>query len=216
MSQINHHLTDALLMAYSAGTLPEAFSLVVATHISMCDECRARAGSFDSVGGQLLDSASGEALSDDALAATLRLIGGAAPEPRAPSTRRAPSTFPLPLQAYVGGDVDAVRWKRLGGGVRQMILPSSSDASVRLLYIPGGAAVPDHGHRGTELTLVLQGAFRDETDRFGVGDIEVATEDLEHKPVAEPGVACICLAATDAPLKFNSMIPRMLQPLFRI
>jgi putative transcriptional regulator len=97
-----------------------------------------------------------------------------------------------------------------------MILPSSSDASVRLLYIPGGAAVPDHGHRGTELTLVLQGAFRDETDRFGVGDIEVATEDLEHKPVAEPGVACICLAATDAPLKFNSMIPRMLQPLFRI
>ena len=54
MSQINHHLTDALLMAYSAGTLPEAFSLVVATHISMCDECRAQAGSFDFVGGQIL------------------------------------------------------------------------------------------------------------------------------------------------------------------
>ena len=216
MSQINHHLTDAILMAYSAGTLPEAFSLVVATHISMCDECRARAGSFDAVGGQILDNASSEALSDDALADTLRLIWGAVPEPRAPSTRRLPSTFPLPLQDYVGGDVDAVRWKRLGGGVRQMILPSSSEASVRLLYIPGGAAVPDHGHRGTELTLVLQGAFRDETDRFGVGDIEVATEDLEHKPVAEPGVACICLAAIDAPLKFNSMIPRILQPLFSI
>jgi len=44
----------------------------------------------------------------------------------------------------------------------------------------------------------------------------VATEDLEHKPVAEPGLACICLAATDAPLKFNSLIPRMLQPLFKI
>lgn len=216
MNQINHHLTDSLLMAYSAGSLPEAFSLVVATHISMCDECRARAGAYDAVGGQMLDDESSEAMSGSALEATLRLIGGAAPEPKAPTTRRAPSTFPLPLQDYVGGDVEAVRWKRLGGGVRQMILPTSNEASVRLLYIPGGAAVPDHGHRGTELTLVLQGAFRDQTDRFGVGDVEVATEDLQHKPVAEPGVACICLAATDAPLRFNSLVPRMLQPLFRI
>lgn len=216
MNQINHHLTDSLLIAYSAGSLPEAFSLVVATHISMCDECRARAAAFDTVGGQILDDDATVAMSEAALEATLRLIGGTAPEPRTPATRRVASTFPLPLQDYVGGDVEAVRWKRLGGGVRQMILPTSDEASVRLLYIPGGAAVPDHGHRGTELTLVLQGAFRDETDRFGVGDVEVATEDLQHKPVAEPGVACICLAATDAPLKFNSLVPRMLQPLFKI
>ena len=48
-------MTDALLMAYSAGTLPEAFSLTVATHVSMCDECRARLGAFDSVGGALIE-----------------------------------------------------------------------------------------------------------------------------------------------------------------
>ena len=29
---IRHHLNDALLMGYAAGTLPEAFDLVVATH----------------------------------------------------------------------------------------------------------------------------------------------------------------------------------------
>ena len=38
MNEIRHHLTDALLMSYSAGTLPEAFSLVVVTHVSLCDE----------------------------------------------------------------------------------------------------------------------------------------------------------------------------------
>ncbi|MBZ0123133.1 MAG: transcriptional regulator, partial [Roseovarius sp.] len=54
-TEIRHHLTDALLMAYSAGTLPEAFSLTVAAHVSMCDECRARLGSFDSVGGALIE-----------------------------------------------------------------------------------------------------------------------------------------------------------------
>jgi putative transcriptional regulator len=67
-----------------------------------------------------------------------------------------------------------------------------------------------------ELTLVLQGAFRDDVDRFGPGDVEIATEDLEHTPVAEGGVPCICLAATDAPLRFNSFLPRVLQPVFRI
>ncbi len=67
-----------------------------------------------------------------------------------------------------------------------------------------------------ELTLVLQGAFRDSEDRFGRGDLEIATEDLEHTPVAEPGADCICLAATDAPLRFNKLIPRIAQSFFRI
>ena len=76
--------------------------------------------------------------------------------------------------------------------------------------------MPDHGHRGMELTLVLQGAFRDETDRFGPGDVEIADESLDHTPVAEAGVDCICLAATDARLRFNALIPRLAQPFLRI
>ena len=35
---IRHHLSDPMLIAYAAGNLPEAFALVVATHISMCDD----------------------------------------------------------------------------------------------------------------------------------------------------------------------------------
>jgi putative transcriptional regulator len=101
-------------------------------------------------------------------------------------------------------------------GVKQAVLRTSPDASARLLYIPAGAAVPDHGHRGTELTLVLQGAFVDEVDRFGPGDIEIANEDLDHTPVADIGADCICLAATDAPLRFRSLIPRIAQPFLRI
>ena len=76
--------------------------------------------------------------------------------------------------------------------------------------------MPDHGHQGMELTLVLQGAFRDEVDRFARGDLEIATEDLEHTPVADIGEDCICLAATDAPLKFKSIIPRVMQPFLKI
>ncbi len=214
---IRHHLNDALLMAYSAGQLPEAFNLTVATHVSLCDECRARLESFDAVGGALLDDSPmpDAAMAVDSLAMTMARIRQAGPVRRERPTRKG-GLFPAPLRDYAGGDVDAVKWRPVGGGVKQAILPTARDASARLLYIPGGVAVPDHGHRGLELTLVLQGAFRDEFDRFGPGDIEVASEDDVHTPVAEPGAACICLAATDAPLRFSALIPRLLQPLLRI
>jgi putative transcriptional regulator len=209
---IKHHLSDQLLMGYAAGTLPEAFSLVAATHISLCDECRARAEAYEAVGGAVLESETAP-MSEASLDACLARLG--APEAPAPRPVRR-GMFPLPLADYVGGDLEAIRWKPLGMGVKQAILPTGKGASARLLYIPAGQAVPDHGHRGLELTLVLQGAFRDENERFGPGDVEIADEEDQHTPVAEMGVDCICLAATDARLRFRGMMPRLLQPIFRI
>lgn len=211
-STIKHHLSDQLLMGYAAGALPEAFSLVVATHISMCDDCRARAEAFEAVGGAVLESGVAQ-MSEASLDACLARLG--TPEAPRKAAPRA-SLLPAPLADYVGGDLQNVRWKPLGMGVRQAILPTGKRASARLLYIPAGQGVPDHGHRGLELTLVLQGAFRDDKDRFGPGDVEIADEADEHTPVAEAGMDCICLAATDAPLRFRGMMPRLLQPVFRI
>lgn len=214
MENIEHHLNDALLISYAAGNLSEAFSLVVATHISLCDDCRVRLEAFEAVGGAMLSEATeGDATVD--LDATLALIEAGPKAPIRVSHAKV-GLFPSALQDYVGGDLDAVKWRAVGMGVRQAILPTSKDASVRLLHIPAGCAVPDHGHRGTELTLVLQGAFRDEFDRFGPGDLEIATEEDEHTPVAEDGVDCICLAATDAPLKFRGLVQRIAQPFLRI
>ncbi len=214
-AQIKHHLNDALLMAYSAGTLPEAFSLTVATHISMCDDCRVRLGAFDSVGGALIERCGTVDMDATAFESTLAQIAGQ-PVTREHRVRRRAGVFPAPLQDYVGGDLDAVRWKSIGMGVKQAILPTSKEAMARLLFIPAGSAVPDHGHSGTELTLVLKGAFADEVDHFGRGDIEIATEELEHTPIADIGEDCICLAATDAPLRFRSLLPRLAQPFLRI
>lgn len=222
MAEIRHHLTDAILMGYAAGTLPEAFGLVVATHVSLCDDCRARLAEFEAIGGELLEDAGEVAVAEESLAMTMARITAMPQDPPAPrvrhdhNQRRKRPVFPAPLRDYVGGDADDVRWRRLAGGVSQMVLPINGGGTARLLRIPGGVAVPDHGHRGLELTLVLQGAFRDEKDRFGPGDVEVADEDFNHRPVAEEGAVCLCLAATDAPLKFSSVIPRLAQPFLRI
>jgi putative transcriptional regulator len=211
---IRHHITDRLMMAYSAGQLPEAFSLVVATHVSICDECRARLASFDAVGGALVALSEGAPMREGSLEAVMARLDSLPPVPKAVARKR--GVLPAPLQDYVGGDLDAVKWRPVGMGVRQAILPTEKDATVRLLHIPAGAPLPDHGHRGLEMTMVLKGAFRDEIDRFGPGDIEIADHDLEHTPVAEPGEDCICLVATDAPLKFSGFVPRIAQRFLRI
>ncbi len=211
MKQIKHHLTEPLLMGYAAGTLPEAFSLVVATHISMCDDCRAALAEYDAVGGEVMLDSDPVTVAEDALAATMALIEDGFGADKPAPARAQNALFPGPLQDYVDGDIDNLKWRKVGGGVSQLVLKTSRDASVRLLRIPGGTAMPDHGHRGTELTLVLQGAFTDEHDRFGSGDVEVANEDMHHMPVAEAGMDCICLAASDAPLRFNGIMPRLAQ-----
>lgn len=214
---INHHLTDSILMSYAAGSLPEAFNLMVATHVSLCDECRARLEGFEAVGGEVLDRATSNEVIMDAgsFAATMSLIAGGAPdEIRMPRVRD--SVLPGPLQDYIGGDLDAVQWRGIGMGVKQAILPTSRDASARLLFIPAGAAMPDHGHKGTEITMVLQGAFQDEDDYFARGDVEVADSDTHHTPVADIHEDCICLAVTDAPLQFQGLIPKIAQRFARI
>jgi putative transcriptional regulator len=212
---IRHHLSDQLLMAYSAGELPEAFGLVIATHLSMCDDCRARSSAFDAVGGALVAGCDVAPMADDSLEACLARIEGLAPVRPAPMARPR-ADVPVPLADYIGGDLAGINWRPIGMGVKQSILINDKGASARLLYIPAGQAMPDHGHKGLELTMVLRGAFLDGGERFGPGDVEIADEATEHTPVAETWGDCICLAAADGKLRFQGLLPRLAQPFFRI
>lgn len=210
MTEISHHIPEDILDAYRAGNLPHAFGVVVAAHLSLCDECRARQEAGDMIGGALLSRAEGAALRPDARDRIMAALD--APPP--PPPIRGSGVFPAPVMAELGGRPP--RWRMLGGGIRQQILSADREGSLRLLYIPPGKAVPEHGHRGLELTLVLQGSFSDSEGAFHRGDVETAHDAIDHQPVAGPGAPCICLAATDAPLRFNALVPRLLQPIFRI
>ena len=212
---IEHHLTDDLLMAYSAGALPEAFDLAVATHLSLCDVCRAAAESYDAVGGALVEESAAATVSEDCLERTLARIRGTDRE-EPPRPIDATGILPAPLASYVGGSLDKVAWRSVGMGVKQAILDAGEGASARLLFIPAGTAMPDHTHRGTEITIVLQGAFTDDGGTFVRGDVEIATDADHHMPVADISEDCVCLAVTDGPLRFKGILPRLAQPFLKI
>lgn len=211
MSAITHHIPEDMMAAYAVGTLPHPYAMVVAAHISLCSECRAALGAYHAVGGALLEKTANIAVTNSLKSNVMAMLDAPVqPKPVYDSL----GIYPGPVMEALQGR--SPRWKTLGMGVKQSILSETDSGSVRLLYIPAGQAVPDHSHNGLELTLVLQGSFSDETGRFGVGDVEIGDEDLEHTPIADAGDACICLAATDAPLRFNAFVPRLLQPFFRI
>ncbi|NNE79276.1 MAG: transcriptional regulator [Silicimonas sp.] len=211
MTAITHHIPDPMLAAYAAGSLPTPYSMVVASHVSLCAECRASLEAHHALGGAVLEDAAVSAVSDHLKSDILAMLD----EPFTPKpVYERSGVFPGPVVEALKGKPP--RWKTLGMGVKQNILSADEQGSVRLIYIPPGQAVPDHSHNGLELTLVLQGSFSDDCGTFGVGDVEIGDEDLEHTPIAGPGDACICLAATDAPLRFSAFLPRLLQPLFRI
>lgn len=219
MTNVTHPVGDDLLMGYAAGLLPAAHDLMVATAVSLDDHARHRLSEFEAMGGTILSDCELAPLRDDSFETVMARIMGTTPDDTVHAdikTPRIDAVLPRPLQAAAGGDIGDVRWAPVGMGVRQAVLGGDDDGMARLLWIPAGQAMPDHGHSGAEYTLVLQGAFIDGEDRFARGDLEVADNSVSHMPVADLGEPCICLVVTDAPLKFSSLLPRLAQKFLNI
>ncbi|MBK5568797.1 ChrR family anti-sigma-E factor [Ensifer sp. 2YAB10] len=221
---IRHHVSDELLVGYASGTLEEGWRLAVATHLALCPNCRARLTLMEDAAGELFESISPvpiEVSSFNRLKERIR----AGEENRSVSPREptkvvkvvSPPTIPEPLRSYLGGDLAELKWKSLGRGAYHIPIElADRSTAARLLRIPAGKPVPEHSHGGRELTLVLSGSFSDGELLFARGDIEEADTSVRHQPLATPEQDCICLAVTDAPLRFSSWFMRLLQPVLRI
>jgi putative transcriptional regulator len=196
MNGIKHHISDDLLMGYAAGALPQAFDLVVATHVSLSDDARARLAGFEELGGVVLSDMEEAELAEDSLEQTLARIAGTPVRRKSRSYRRTVS-FPAPLRKIVGGDEGAVKWRSLGTGAKQCVLHNEDGVSARLLYIPAGQAMPEHGHRGMELTLGAQGRLPRRNRSFRARRRRIRRSGHGPHPGCRDGEDCICLVATD-------------------
>ncbi|MDQ0320735.1 putative transcriptional regulator [Pararhizobium capsulatum DSM 1112] len=222
---VRHEVSDELLASYAAGTLAEGWRLAVATHLALAPHARRRLALFEKTAGQMLEDIQPEAPAGDVWVKIRAKIDNQQPSPVSTMPRAAPEkpslapapVLPEPLRSYLGGDVMDLKWRTLGRGAYHIpIRTEDGETNVRLLRIPAGKPVPEHSHGGRELTLVLSGSFQDSGELFARGDIEEADATLTHQPIATPGEDCICLAVTDAPLRFKSMLLRLVQPLLGI
>jgi putative transcriptional regulator len=211
-----HHPSDASVVAYAGGGLGDGLSLVVASHLSFCPQCRANVAEAEAVGGVMLDELRPVALAVGARERVLAMLDAPPPrpEPQYPAPTGSDPLVPPALAHYLRGGLAGIRWHVLAPGLHQWeVLPRSRlfGGNLRMLRIAPGKKLPRHGHTGTELTLVLRGSYSDELGSFGRGDVAETDEDIVHQPVSGRDEDCVCLIATEGPLKFDNLIARLAQ-----
>jgi putative transcriptional regulator len=215
---INHHLDSSTVLAYAAGTLDETLGVVAASHIAWCPHCRAAVRQAEALGGEILTSLDQANVSDGCRARTLSLLDQATLH-RFPAAPKPAQGLPAPLSRLLNGvSLQDVKWRKKAPGLAMFDIKLSSAARghLWLMSIAPGKSMPEHGHGGEEMTMILSGAYKDVFGRFAKGDIADLDEEVEHRPVVEAKEPCICLVATEAPTRFKSWPVRLLQPLIGI
>ncbi len=212
----SHHPSAATLFDYGSGSLSEPLALAVVTHISMCAECRERLAQIETVGGVMLEDLEPEEMSPDCYAQTLARLDDTVPIPfLIGDVSAVDSPFAgTPLTPYLGG-VGELPWKRLGRGVAAVDLVRRRNRGTRatLFRVSRGTLLPLHGHRGREMTVVLEGKFFDETGAFVAGDFIEHDAEMVHRPAVTSDEDCVCLIAVEGRLKFKGVFGRLI-PLF--
>ena len=218
----NHHPSEAWLLDFALGNLSPAFETVLNAHIGTCEECQNNVRLAESFGGEILAGLPGHSSTVDVKTISAHLTLEKEQENRVSmATSRAIETvaaesFEHFVETYLNSSIGALRWRTLGRGLNICRLSSDHDVRLWMLKAQAGTVLPDHSHSGSELTMVLKGAYFCGSEIFRAGDIEDADESTIHRPVVTGQGECICLAVTEGNLKFQSWLPRLVQPLIGI
>jgi putative transcriptional regulator len=217
-----HHLDPATVVSHAAGALSPEASIIVAIHLAGCAECRAASARAEAVGGALVmqqvpsDDTDRQARLRAAMLDRLDHAVSAAPRAAVAESAPDPDRLPTPLHPWFGTSYRALKWRWMGPGMHFIRATGPSGGTLLMLRIGPGKHMPMHGHGGTEITQILQGAYDDALGHFAAGDVADLDGETVHQPVTSPGVPCICVAALDAPLRFPGWLARALQPLYGI
>ncbi|MEP3562484.1 MAG: ChrR family anti-sigma-E factor [Marinobacter sp.] len=206
-----HHPDSLSLMDYSAGNLSEPHALCIRLHLEKCVHCRSRVDTLNSLGAVMMEQQPDVTVSETSFEQLLARIDET-PAP-APSQNDAPRLSPL--QKLLGDDFNDLPWKRQLPNVSVVDISDrfpGQEERVILQKLAAGGKAPAHTHRGTETTIVLQGAFSDVKGVFNQWDFVVLTDQDVHKPVALGHEDCITLSILSAPLKLTGPFGRLLNP----
>lgn len=212
---IQHHPPDEMLTAFAAGTLDSGQRIVIATHIAGCGRCRSFERAMQVVGGTVLERGPPDGMADDSFAKVMARLNRTAPAQ--------PAAAPSDLDS-IPGLPEFVRrrrfegWKWISPGVhlRRMLLPKQIATRVFLLKVAPATTMLQHSHTEMEMTCVLAGAFSHAGGHFRPGDFDLGDEQVDHRPVVDPGEECICLVAMQGELRLSGVIGRLVQPFVRL
>lgn len=204
---------ESLLMGYAFGVLDQAQSLIVAGHLTLSPHAREFAKSCERMAGALLEKdCPPVSMSNNALDCVMKALDTAPCHDEKHCTHHKKAglpddlELPEPLLEPLNNCPNPFEWKTLYSGFKTYDLPLPCQSSkARLVKLAPGLKTPHHEHRGIEITLVLSGAYLDETGAYRRGDLIVTDETIDHSPKACPEAGCVCMIVSSAPVKFTGL-----------
>lgn len=211
----NFHPDLELLTEYAAGSLPLAQAACVSVHVNQCQRCQRIVEQLSELGASLFEALEPVPVGDDLLNLVLEKLDDEKPleYARPKSTNGTPAL----LQRLMRGDFSDLNWRNIGSTLRISHLKTGDpEHEFALYHIRAGGRIPEHTHRGTEMTLVLEGGFSDANGSYHKGDFLIRRPGDVHAPTALQSEDCICLAVLDAPLRFTDWKFRWMNPFLKL
>ena len=221
---IKYHPDNAFLQSFATGELPASLAAAASIHCEMCSRChekvlsftqQAASANFDTFAMSDISSSGSEAeaiyTSDmDAMidAITQDEEQDMAPVEQSKTIQVQGQQFELP-KALV--NVPLGKWSSLGRLSRSRLGMNDGDIRASLLLMSAGGGVPEHTHKGFELTLILEGHFKDEFDDYSPGDFLMLDSSHTHNPQTDSG--CLCYTVSNDAQHFTTGLNRLVNPL---
>lgn len=195
-----HHPAQECLLAYANGGMGEAESLLIATHLAFCPDCRKVTQLGECVGSKLMEGTAVpvSASCRDKLFAALDSVPP--PEPEKTGGASPECFIPEPLRGYLGGagcrtGVQQLAWQPTGEGQRSYRLPLTASccnrgASAELVMLEAGSPLTLPSTTGRRALLVLCGTLQAANADYAAGDILCAAAPADCKA---GDTACFCL-----------------------
>lgn len=216
---IKHHPSLELLTAFVAGELPASLSAAVAMHNELCPQCQQKVAAMTEQAAENafeLESAVEESESELNLDFFDEMIANIT------STQACELVYEnVPVSIEIKGKnyqlpraiqhMARSKWNSLGKISRSRIELDEDEIRTSLLQIDAGGSVPEHTHKGFELTLLLDGSFKDEQGEYVAGDFIMLDAKHTHSPVTEEG--CLCYTVANAPQHFTQGLNKLLNPI---
>lgn len=222
---ISYHPDSRFLTDFASGNLPLGEAVCVSAHLEFCGRCRVHVQQLKELGVSLFSRIAPEPLAQDSFEQLMTKIDAAdgpaqEAEPAAQQVpRRAAASaprmhWPRALGQWPEQGLAGLQWAQFGKALRIAPLPISGDARELALYdIKAGGRMPEHEHRGEEITVLLKGSFSDVDGSYAKGDFVVRNAGEAHQPTATQDADCICLVCLEHPVQPRGFFYRLVGPL---
>lgn len=213
---INFHPSSKQLDSFIAGNLEPTMALVVSAHVDMCGVCQQKCLKL-----QELQSIDVLSLDTKLVPQLSNMLSHITELPKLTATEYKNQVdtsleldgkkFALPrsLKRYAQHTGD---WSKLVGKLWQAPVDLGYMGKANFIYMEKGGKVPEHTHKGTEMTLVIDGQYSDGMAHYDSGDFTVLGKQHTHQPHSQVDEGCLVFTIVDKPLYFTSGIARLLNP----